>query len=112
MKLPKITGAANISAFVLSVGAFAFFEELLYRVFIFEGGLFLLGETTAGKKNFCILFALGLFAAAHRYMGMGAVVNAFLLGAILHLLYLKTGRFEIPCLTHCAYNFILFLAQS
>jgi membrane protease YdiL (CAAX protease family) len=112
MELPRIKGMGNIVAFVFSVAGYAFFEEFLYRLFIFEGGLFLLGEEGRGKKIGCFLFALGLFAAAHRYMGLGAVVNAFISGALLQLLYLKTGRIEMPCLTHCAYNFILFVVQS
>ena len=112
MKLPEIKGAANIVAFAFSVAAFAFFEELLYRLFIFEGGFFLLGERGRGKKIGCFFFALALFAAAHRYMGLGAVVNALVSGALLQMLYLKTGRIEMPCVIHCAYNFILFLVQS
>lgn len=112
VELPVVTGWRNGFLFCLSVATAACFEELLYRVILFEGAMLLPGFRKKRLRWIGRLFSLTLFACAHRYLGVGAVINAFLLGGLLHLLYEKTGRVEISCLAHGMYNLILFFLQG
>ena len=88
----------------------AVYEEIIYR-FYFSDALKRLLEYSpaAGKKWifwFCEIAGLLVFAFAHFYLGISAVINAAFAHVVLRLLYKKTN-FILNCvLVHFLYNII------
>ncbi len=92
------------SVFCLAVAAL--YEELFFRLFLpdetaslFHSGAFRIP---------CELFIILLFAFGHRYLGLWAVINAFLAGLILRVSYVKSGSFLSCFAAHFIYNAIIF----
>ena len=88
----------------------AAYEEIIYR-FYFSDSLFRLINYTAlaGKKWvfwFCELCGLLVFAFAHFYLGIAAVVNAAFAHIVLRFLYKKTNLIWNCVLIHFLYNII------
>lgn len=89
----------------------ASFEEILYRFYIPD---FLI-NISGNRRIFVILieaFTALLFAFAHFYGGVFAVINALLAHAVLRLCYKKTGFIACGLAAHFIYNLIqLFLLE-
>lgn len=86
----------------LLFGLGAFFEELLFRGYLFQ--TLIQGVTFLPAM---IIFAL-LFSAAHMWNPNTtplAIVNIALAGIWLSLAYMKTRRLWLPFGLHCAWNF-------
>ncbi len=98
--------------FFLNLASGAFYEEAIYREFLPETLLSLIG-----KKKLEIpleLICVTLFALGHLYLGVMAVLNAFVCGIILRLCYKKSGGIWAGFCSHLIYNSIqaLFLLLS
>ena len=103
--IPKDAVSRSIFFANLIVGAC--YEEVVYREFLPET-LSKLIE----KKKFEIpleLICVALFALAHRYLGIVAVLNAFVCGIILRLCYKKSMGIWTGIYAHLAYNTIQVL---
>lgn len=112
--VPTITSIKAFAFVALTVGAGAFYEEVIYRQLIPEFLFELLG-TLKNKKIAvvsCEAIALLLFAFAHRYLGWIAVLNSFLCGIILRLCFRKTGSAITGSLVHFTYNMTLVIFSS
>ena len=108
--IPK--GSAEISACISNIFVGAVYEEAVYREFLPETLSWLIE-----KKRLEIpmeLICVTLFALAHRYLGLMAVLNAFVCGIILRLCYKKSGDIWAGIHAHIIYNSIqlLFLIFS
>jgi len=78
------------------------FEEFLFRGVLLRGILF-----KGFSPAYAIVISSVLFALVHLNMLQG--VHAFLLGALLGGIYLKTGNFTIVVLGHMISNLIVWL---
>lgn len=86
----------------------ASFEEILYRFYIPD---FLL-HISCNRKILIEAFTALLFAFAHFYGGVFAVINALLAHVVLRLCYKKTGFIVCGLAAHFIYNLIqLFLLE-
>ncbi len=88
----------------------AVYEEIIYR-FYFSDSLFRLINYTAlaGKKWLfwlCEICGLLVFAFAHLYLGISAVINAAFAHIVLRFLYKKTNLIWNCVLIHFLYNII------
>jgi membrane protease YdiL (CAAX protease family) len=79
-------------------GSAAFGEELLLRGFVFDRL-----ETLCGTI-WAVPLQAGLFALGHAYQGITGVVNIFVVGLVLGLVYLRAGRNLWPVIA--AHGFI------
>lgn len=116
----QITGLGQwlLAAAALATGAF--YEECLYRAFLPEIPLLLLGKAgstwiqghkkplATGIEAFCVI----VFALSHRYLGMLAVTNALLCGTVLRVCYRKSGGILCGTAAHFCYNMTLLLFSS
>ncbi|WP_156144648.1 type II CAAX prenyl endopeptidase Rce1 family protein [Treponema phagedenis] len=102
---PVPTGSYEKLLFALRVFFFALYEEVLYRWYLPERGKLVLKTVNTslsfGQKVIIECFPLLLFAAAHRYLGIGAVVFAFVMGTMFRMLILAVRKkgflFFVPC---------------
>lgn len=78
------------------------FEEFLFRGVLLRGILF-----KGFSPAYAVVISSALFALVHLNMLQG--VHAFLLGALLGGIYLKTGNFTIVVLGHMVSNLIVWL---
>lgn len=78
------------------------FEEFLFRGVLLRGILF-----KGFSPAYAVVISSALFALVHLNMLQG--VHAFLLGALLGSIYLKTGNFTIVVLGHMVSNLIVWL---
>ena len=90
--------AAGIYVLVLS----PVFEEFLYRGVLLRGLLF-----KGFSPAYAVVVSSLLFALVHLNLLQG--IHAFLLGALLGVLYLKTGNFTVVVLGHFVSNLIVWL---
>lgn len=79
-------------------GSAAFGEELLVRGFVFDRLEALCGTVWA------VPLQAGLFALGHAYQGITGVVNVFVVGLVLGVVYLRAGRNLWPVIA--AHGFI------
>ena len=82
----------------------AFFEELLFRGYLFQRAVEIVGPVPA------TILGSALFAVAHLYnpgINAFAVINIFLAGVFFSLCYLRTGSLWLPVAAHIAWNFLL-----
>lgn len=122
IKLPEITffsAVFGIVKFLIS----AFFEEGLYRLYlpsvliIFSGNFVekFFCKWSEKKKKYLIsilrwlieILCVYVFALGHRYLGFLAVINAFLSGIILRLIYLKNKSIFFGAFAHFIYNIFI-----
>ena len=87
----------------------AFYEEVLYREFVPKTLYALLEGFSSDRGRIAIgiiveSFAVLVFAAAHRYMGFFAVLNALLCAIALRNCYVKTGGAYTGTIVHFLYN--------
>ncbi|MBQ0039681.1 MAG: CPBP family intramembrane metalloprotease [Treponema sp.] len=101
---------------IFTVATGAFYEEVIYRQFIPD---FLQKLVDSEKrKRLCFygreLFALAVFAFAHRYLGWIPVLNSFICGIILRLCCRRTGSVVTGATAHFVYNttLVAFYALS
>ena len=116
----QITGVGQWLLATAALAAGAFYEECLYRAFLPEIPLLLLGRAgstwiqghkkplSAGIEAFCVI----VFALSHRYLGMLAVTNALLCGTVLRVCYRKSGGILCGTVAHFCYNMTLLLFSS
>ena len=110
----KISLPENIIEWSFCLLTFIFsasFEEVIYRFYLPE---FILIFTGKAKKTSLIIetAAALLFALAHFYAGIFAVINGFFAHIILRKCYKKSGALFAGITAHFIYNFVqLFLAQ-
>lgn len=87
-----------------ALAASAFYEECLYRLYLPNA----LKKISArgGTKSIwlCEAACVLLFAFAHRYQGLLALLNAFLAGIILRLSFIKSKSLWPPFFAHLSYN--------
>ena len=113
--IPQKTPLEWILFFALTC-FFASAEEVLYRYYLprtlkfFLNGIYRNNE--AKSKTFLIetgeFFAVLLFALAHRYLGITAIIHAFISGALLRWNIKKTDTLISVCLIHSLYNCLIF----
>ena len=88
----------------------AVYEEIIYRFYFSDALKRLLDfSPAAGKKWifwFCEIAGLLVFAFAHFYLGIAAVVNAAFAHVVLRILYKKTNFIWNCVLVHFLYNII------
>lgn len=117
-KLQAAPSKTNARWILFFAGVFcaAAFEECLYRLYLPESFQFLIENTKLKSKNarFYKIFQIAaeilcvlLFALAHRYLGILAVLNALFAGSVLRRLAKQTN---IICswLVHSLYNCLIF----
>ena len=92
---------------IITFAVSAVYEETIYR-FYFTDALTRLVHADSNKiiLNFCELAGLLVFAFAHLYLGVPAVINAAIAHLILRILYKKTGLIWNCVLIHFVYNII------
>lgn len=120
---PETSNAANFenlnlnpfkfSAIVFQLAVISFEEEVLYREFCpLCLDAFAAGKDIKFRKVYKIIaeiFMLLIFAAGHRYLGLIAVLNAFLCGIVLRVCAFKTDSIYTGSIIHFIYNLINFL---
>ncbi|MCR5612809.1 CPBP family intramembrane glutamic endopeptidase [Treponema sp.] len=92
----------------------AFYEEVMYRLYLPEIIKKFCGTKAQNKIiSYLIEFiCITIFALAHRYLGILAVVNAFIGGIILRLEYLKTKTVLCGTVSHFLYNSTILLVGA
>ncbi len=94
---------------VISWTEAAFIEELFFRGYLFNRTTDVVGVRRRGIAIALLLNAL-IFGAAHFYQGISGVLDTFLAGLVLGLLYLYGGRnLWLPILTHGVIDTLGFL---
>jgi membrane protease YdiL (CAAX protease family) len=84
---------------IAAITIFAFFEEILYRVYLpLRMSYFL------RRKGIPELICVVLFAAAHRNGGLFSVLNALCSGYVLQYCFTKTRSVFLIGITHALYN--------
>lgn len=115
-----VTGAAQWLLAAAALASGAFYEECLYRAFLPEIPRLMLDlsgkpwiqrhkkQLSAVTEGLCVL----VFALAHRYLGLLAVVNALLCGTVLRVCCRKSGGILCGTAAHFCYNMTLLLFSS
>jgi membrane protease YdiL (CAAX protease family) len=83
----------------------AFYEESVYRLFLPESLIKLFPRFYTFIEFFVVL----AFSLGHRYLGILAVINAFLSGIVLRLLFIKTKTIIPGAAVHIIYNSLSFM---
>ena len=88
--------------FILS----AFFEEVIYRLYLPQQikRFFSNIHNEKIKKYIPELITIILFALAHKYLGIYAIINAFFACIILRICYIKTQNIFTNTFAHFLYN--------
>ena len=94
--------------FTLNIATASFYEESLYRQFLPEAFRTVAGNSRPLRLALEALTVL-LFAFAHRYLGLMAVLNAALCGTVLRLCAIKTRGIYTTAAVHFIYNMLLYL---
>ncbi len=106
-----VTGAAGKMLCIFTMAAAAFFEEVIYRFYL----PFALRKTAGVLKNRIVMVIFSeaaaalLFAFAHRYLGLLAVLNAFSCGILLRICALKSESLIPGFCAHFIYNLLTLL---
>lgn len=117
--LPKTFGGRFL--FFTSAIVLASYEELLFRFFLPECGLFIVRNSTHGSGKSKIpparviaaeLIPIVLFTLAHRYLGVYAAGNALCAAVILRFALYKKLHIGALCAVHGAYNIAVFIVLS
>lgn len=128
--------ALHIFAAVFTFLTGAFYEETLYRLYFpsvlksalngmlskrFSKCAKKKSEKSGSESGFSGLFRAAdiaveifcnaVFALSHRYLGIPAVINAFLCGAVLRLCVLKNKNVLTGSASHALYNTVIFLSE-
>ncbi len=99
------------TALVVNVAFSAFYEEVIYRMYVPD----MLLHFARSKKRLFIPIEIGtdvLFALAHGYLGILPVINAFICGLVLRRCKKLTGSVIPGLVSHFAYNFTLLLFSA
>ena len=109
----KTTLPASNVQWIFCVLTFLFsavYEEIIYRFYFSDALRRLLEYSPAAGKRwvfwFCEIAGLLVFAFAHFYLGIAAVVNAAFAHVVLRILYKKTNFIWNCVLIHFLYNII------
>lgn len=81
--------------------------------YIFRGFLIPALDVATGVPALAVVLAVGAFAVLHAYQGVGGIIRAALLGAVLAAPFLVTGSLIPSILAHFAYDIVagLWLAD-
>ena len=93
----------------------AFYEEVLYRAYLPYAMKIVCTKKDAPQESVktkrmslvCEGLCIVLFALAHRYAGILAVVNALFGGFVLRRCFLRTNALWTTVAAHTAYNFVM-----
>lgn len=111
--LPAQKSAGSIIVLLVNLVCAAYYEEVVYRFFLPEALRTLLPAKKIALHS-AEVFSLVAFALAHRYLGIVAVLNAFICGFILRVCYKRSSGIMLGTISHLAYNvaIVLFVALS
>ena len=108
---PQISGAPldkKIKIFfcLLNFIFSAFFEEVIYRLYLPQQlkRFFSNIQNEKIKKYIPELITIILFALAHKYLGIYAMINAFFACIVLRICYIKTQNIITNTIAHFLYN--------
>lgn len=93
---------------VLTFASGSILEENIFRIYI-PGFFSRIGERFSWKKQIliiCELCSALLFAFCHRYLGLLAVINAFIAHLVLRYSFKKTGNPLANYIAHFSYNML------
>ncbi|MBO4403852.1 MAG: CPBP family intramembrane metalloprotease [Treponema sp.] len=89
----------------------AFYEEVLYRLFLPETLIMLIQENKAARVLFeCSVIVL--FAFSHKAAGISGVVHTFISASVLRFCTVKTGGILIPSAAHFLHNLSVLLFSA
>jgi membrane protease YdiL (CAAX protease family) len=109
----NLDGGGMVGFIILAAIMAPFFEEIIFRGFVFnafrnifsEGRIFkLIGENKRVGDYAAIGFSSLLFAAAH--MDASAFIHLFAVGVVLAEVYRRSGSLVVPMLLHAGNNLI------
>ena len=103
LKSPESFSSWIFLLFTLATGAF--FEEVVYRQFVPESLISILGKWKIPVE----IFSVVIFALAHRYLGWISVCNAVFCGLVLRLCRIKTDSILPSFAAHFIYNLSLVI---
>ena len=108
VRLPQTAYEGICCVLIFAFGAV--YEEIIYRYYFIDTlkRILVFAKLKNQKLLFIICEGLGLvvFAFAHKYLGIPAVINAVFAHAILRFLYKKTGLIWNGVIIHFVYNII------
>lgn len=107
---PFPNNAFQCFLFILKIPCAAFFEEVIYRLFlpISLKAIFARGDEESVKNRrlsfLCEILSLILFAAGHFYLGVFGFLNALIGGIALRVCLVRTKSLWLTAGLHTAYN--------
>lgn len=104
--LPKAS-FSGIIFLALNVFSASYYEEVIYRQLIPESIIYFSNKKAV--KIIAEFFSLSVFSFGHFYLGLIAVLNAFVCGIFLRLTRIKTYSVTTGTFSHFIYNFTLFI---
>lgn len=100
---PTPTGLVEIPAFVLTVCAGAFAEELVMRAYLLPRFERLLGSSTRS-----VIVTSLLFASLHIYQGLHGTIGAFFMGIVFGMMFVFWRRVWPLAIAHAVGNLIAY----
>ncbi len=91
-----------------------FFEEFLFRGFLFEGLRHSFSKLTSSAvgTTLTVLITSGIWAVIHMQYGWIEIISIFAIGIALAIARLKTGSLYVPIAMHMMMNFLASLAME
>jgi len=91
-----------------------FFEEFLFRGFLFEGlqHAFSKISSTSIGTFITVILTSGIWAVIHMQYGWIEIINIFFIGVVFAIARLKTGSLYIPIAMHMMMNLFASLAME
>ncbi len=91
-----------------------FFEEFLFRGFLFEGLRHSFSKLTSSAvgTTLAVLITSGIWAVIHMQYGWIEIISIFAIGIALALARLKTGSLFVPIAMHMMMNLLASLAME
>ena len=91
-----------------------FFEEFLFRGFLFEGLRHSFSKLTSSAvgTTLAVLITSGIWAVIHMQYGWIEIISIFAIGIALAVARLKTGSLYVPIAMHMMMNFLASLAME
>jgi membrane protease YdiL (CAAX protease family) len=115
---PRIEGPANFfgwAVVLISCLGTGYLEETYFRYYLLTK-LQAAGPQTIRKgEGFTIIrviFSAFLFSTCHMYEGLWGVINAFLAGILLSLLFIRFRSLHGIAWAHGAYNIVVYIMGS
>lgn len=111
VSISPINSKTDLFYCILKFCLAAFYEEVLYRLYLPEQLKRFLKNTPNKITHIYIpeVITIILFALGHAYLGIFAVINACIACVILRICYLKTQNIFASTIAHFMYNFTSLL---